>query len=51
MILGFIVTATSLCAIAVRFSTRHKMDEQVLLDEAIARRRATSLESGSVVAA
>ena len=40
MILGFIVTATSLCAIAVRFSATKKQDEQRLLDEAVAQRQA-----------
>ncbi len=50
MILGFIVTATSLCAIAVRFSTQHKSDEQKLLDEALERRRALSAAAGSAVA-
>ncbi|GAC1532589.1 MAG: MFS transporter [Ramlibacter sp.] len=38
LILGFIVGGTSLCAIAVRFSSTHKSAEQKLLDEAIARR-------------
>ena len=41
MILGFIVTATSLCAIAVRFSATKKQDEQLLLDEAVAQRQAS----------
>ncbi len=41
MILGFIVTATSLCAIAVRFSATKKQDEQRLLDEAVAQRQAS----------
>ena len=49
MILGFIVTATSLCAIAVRFSTTKKQEEQRLLDEALAQRRA-SQSSGTVAA-
>ena len=50
MILGFVVTATSLCAIAVRFSSKHKMDEKVLLDEAIAQRRSLA-NGGNAVAA
>ena len=50
LILGFIVTATSLCAIAVRFSNSKKQDEQRLLDEAVAQRRALS-GTGTAVAA
>ena len=51
MILGFIVTATSLCAIAVRFSSGKKAEEQKLLDEAIAQRNMSSGNSTGVVAA
>ena len=50
MILGFVVTATSLCAIAVRFSSKHKMDEKVLLDEAIAQRRSLAANGNAVAA-
>ncbi len=37
--LGMIVLVTSVCAVAVRFSTAHKSAEQELLDEALARRK------------
>jgi len=50
MLLGFIVIATSLCAIAVRFSAQKKSEEQILFDEAIARRRASAADDGSMAA-
>jgi MFS transporter, NNP family, nitrate/nitrite transporter len=37
-VLGGIVTVTSLCAVAVRFSASHKENEQRLYDEAMAER-------------
>jgi NNP family nitrate/nitrite transporter-like MFS transporter len=51
MLLGFVVTATSLCAIAVRFSAQKKSEEQILFDEAIARRRASAANGGSMATA
>lgn len=50
-ILGYIVAATSLCAIAVRFSAAKKSEEQTLLDEAVASRHSEDLAVGSPVAA
>jgi MFS transporter, NNP family, nitrate/nitrite transporter len=37
-ILGGVVTAASLCAVAVRFSPAHKANEQILYDKALAER-------------
>ncbi len=44
--LGYIVAATSLCALAVRFSIAHKTGEQKLLDEALASRRGDDMPIG-----
>ena len=49
-ILGFVVTATSLCAIAVRFSVTKKEEEQRLLEEAIAQRRMSERSAGAITA-
>jgi NNP family nitrate/nitrite transporter-like MFS transporter len=40
-ILGGVVTLTSLCAVAVRFSSAHKENERVLYEEALAERSLT----------
>jgi NNP family nitrate/nitrite transporter-like MFS transporter len=51
-ILGVVVAASSICAIAVRFSSQHKSAEQKLLDEAVAARNAgASGVAGSMVTA
>jgi NNP family nitrate/nitrite transporter-like MFS transporter len=49
--LGYIVAATSLCALAVRFSIAHKTGEQKLLDEALASRRNDKLPVGAATMA
>ncbi len=46
-ILGIIVAATSLCAIAVRFAPGHKAREQALLDAAVAERGGWSQADGA----
>jgi NNP family nitrate/nitrite transporter-like MFS transporter len=51
IIIGYIVAATSLCAIAVRFSASHKSAEQQLFDEAIASRQSEASPVGDPVAA
>ena len=51
MLLGFIVTASSICAIAVRFSVAHKASEQMLLEEAIAQRNGFTAGVGAASAA
>lgn len=45
--LGYIVAATSLCALTVRFSVSHKTGEQKLLDEALASRRNDEVPAGA----
>ena len=45
--LGYIVAASSICALAVRFSVSHKTGEQRLLDEAIASRRGDPVMAGA----
>jgi NNP family nitrate/nitrite transporter-like MFS transporter len=49
-ILGGVVTAASLCAIAVRFSAEHKAREQVLYEKALAERMAAAISGGPVPA-
>ncbi len=49
--LGYIVAATSLCALAVRFSISHKSGEQKLLDEALASRRNDEVSAGAATMA
>jgi NNP family nitrate/nitrite transporter-like MFS transporter len=46
--LGVIVLGCSLCAIAVRFSTAHKNAEQLLYDEAQAKRMSTAAPMGAL---
>ena len=41
-ILGVLVTASALCAIAVRFSSEHKTREQLLYEQAVAQREAAA---------
>lgn len=41
-ILGVLVTASALCAIAVRFSPEHKTREQALYEQAVAQRQAAA---------
>jgi NNP family nitrate/nitrite transporter-like MFS transporter len=49
--LGAIVTVTSLCAVAVRFSSAHKENERRLYEEAIAERTRDERSVGSELAA
>ena len=48
-VIGLIVVVTAFCAIAVRFSATKKSQEQALLDEAIAQRRAWSPAPGMAI--
>jgi len=41
-ILGVLVTASALCAVAVRFSSEHKTREQLLYEQAVAQREAAA---------
>lgn len=47
LILGGLVTASAVCAIAVRFSAEHKANEAKLYEEALAARRAVEAGQGA----
>lgn len=51
VVLGYIVAATAICALAVRFSPAHKSREQALFDAALETRRAASRPDGGAVPA
>lgn len=48
--MGFAVTLSALCAVAVRFSKEHKFEERRLYEEALAARAAES-ESAAIAQA